>query len=104
MEAFFADHGNGAPVPVTGLMGKLVGNLVAVLAMEVTPDAIRVDDLLVAPELRSKQIGRVMLKELAELAAKMERDWLIVERRDGREFLRRVGFEERDGAMVRRVR
>jgi GNAT superfamily N-acetyltransferase len=104
VEAFLATHGNGAPVPVTGLMGKLVGNLVAVLAMEVTPDAIRIDDLLVAPELRRKQIGRVMLKELAELAAKMERDWLIVERGEGREFLRRVGFEERDGAMVRRVR
>lgn len=104
IEAFLAVHGNATATPAAGLIGKLVGNLVAVLAMEVTPDAIRVDDLLVAPELRRKQIGRVMLKELAELAAKMERDWLIVERGDGREFLRRVGFEERGGAMVRRVR
>jgi len=104
VQAFLAAHGDGASTPETGLIGKLVGNLVAVLAMEVTPDSIRVDDLIVARELRRKQIGRVMLKELAELAAKMERDWLVVERGDGREFLRRVGFVEEGVRMVRRVR
>ena len=91
-------------MPKTGLVGKLVGNLVAVLAMEVTPDAVRIDDLIVARELRRKQIARVMLKELAELAAKMERDWLVVERSDAREFLLRVGFVEEGDRMVRRVR
>ena len=93
----------GPEPPRTGLVGKLVGNLVAVLSMEVTPDAIRVDDLVVARELRRKQIGRVMLNELADLAAKMERGSLIVERTDAKEFLRRVGFVEEDGRMVRRV-
>jgi len=104
VRAFLAAHGEAGSAPETGLIGKLVGNLVAVLSMEVTPEAIRVDDLVVARDLRRKQIGRVMMIELADLAAKMERDWLVVERGDGREFLRRVGFEERDGAMVRRVR
>ena len=104
LQAFLAAHGDGGVTPETGLIGKLVGNLVAVLAMEVTADAIRVDDLIVAREVRRKQTGRVMLGELAELAAKMERDWLVVERGDGREFLRRVGFVERNGTMVRRVR
>lgn len=103
LRAFFAAHGNGAPIPESGLVGKLVGNLVAVLAMEVTGDAIRIDDLIVARELRRKQIGRVMLRELAELAVKMERDWLVVERSDGREFLRHVGFVEEGERMVRRV-
>ena len=91
-------------MPESGLVGKLVGNLVAVLSMEVMTDSIRIDELIVARELRRKQIGRVMLKELADLAAKMERDWLIVERGDGREFLRRVGFVEEGARMVRRVR
>ena len=104
LEAFFAAHGGGAATPESGLVGKLVGNLVAVLSMEVMPDSIRIDELIVARELRRKQIGRVMLKELADLAAKMERDWLIVERADGREFLRRVGFVEEGARMVRRVR
>ena len=104
LQAFLAAHGDGAAIPEAGLIGKLVGNLVAVLSMEMTGDSIRIDDLIVAREMRRKQIGRVMLRELAELAAKMERDWLVVERAHGREFLRRVGFEERDGAMVKRVR
>jgi len=104
LQAFFAAHGDGATTPENGLVGKLVGNLVAVLSMEVMPDSIRIDELIVARELRRKQIGRVMMKELADLAAKMERDWLIVERGDGKEFLERVGFVERNGAMVRKVR
>ena len=104
VRAFLAAHGQSDSPPQTGLIGKLVGNLVAVLSMEVTPEAIRVDDLVVARELRRKQIGRVMMIELADLAAKLERDWLVVERDDGREFLRRVGFEDREGSMVRRVR
>ena len=103
LQAFLLSHGDGITVHETGLIGKLVGNLVAVLAMEVTADAIRIDDLIVARELRRKQIGRIMMRELAELAAKMERDWLVVERGDGREFLRRVGFTEDGARMVRRV-
>ena len=106
VRTFLATHASGAGMPQTGLIGKLVGNLVAVLAMEVTPDAIRVDDLVVAGELRRKQIGRVMIMELADLAAKMERDWLVAERGDAAAFLRRVGFvEEGKGErMVRRVK
>ena len=104
LQAFFAAHGDGATTPENGLVGKLVGNLVAVLSMEVMPDSIRIDELIVARELRRKQIGRVMLTELAELAVKLERDWLVVERRDGREFLRRVGFIEEGERIVRKVR
>lgn len=103
VRAFLATHGEAESAPETGLIGKLVGNLVAVLSMEVTPEAIRVNDLVVAAELRRKRIGRVMLIELADLAAKMERDWLVVERDGGREFLRRVGFVEEGERMVRRV-
>ena len=103
VRGFLAAHGNGIKPPETGLIGKLVGELVAVLSMEVTSDAIRVDDLVVAPALRRKQIGRVMLNELADLAAKMERDRLVVERDGAREFLRRVGFVEEGGRMIRRT-
>lgn len=103
MRAFLEAHGEAGSAPETGLIGKLVGNLVAVLSMEVTPDAIRVDDLVVARDLRRKQIGRVMMIELADLAAKMEREWLVAERGEGREFLRRVGFVEEGERMVRRV-
>ena len=66
LQAFFAVFGDGAATPESGLIGKLVGNLVAVLSMEVMPDSIRIDELIVARELRRKQIGRVMMKELAD--------------------------------------
>ena len=101
IRAFLADHASKhAAVPDCGLLGKLLGEIVAVLSMEITPDAVRVDDLVVAKELRRKRIGRVMLAELDALAAKMERQWLVA--RDGHEFWRRVGFSG-EGEMRRRV-
>ncbi len=105
VRAFLQRHADGALVPECGLVGKLVGELVAVMTIAVTNEAIRVDDLVVAPELRRKRIGRVMLDELDGLAAKMERNWLIVERaRDAQPFFERVGFVPEGERMVRRVR
>ncbi|MEA2339460.1 MAG: hypothetical protein QOE82_3467 [Thermoanaerobaculia bacterium] len=101
IQTFAAQHG-GAPEPRSGLLGKLVGELVSVLAMDVEADAVRVVDLVVAEELRRKRIGRVMLNELASLAAKLERSWLIADVEHA-EFLRRVGFTEDQGVMKRRV-
>ena len=102
---FFAVHARQNAVPACGLIGKLLGQLVAVMDIDLSAaDAIRVRDLLVARELRRKRIGRVMMNELEALAAKMERDWLIAEAaEDGREFLRRVGFVEDGNQMVRKV-
>ena len=92
---FLASHApSHAPVPTCGLVGKLLGDIVAVLSMEITGDAVRVDGLVVAKELRRKRIGRGMLAELDALAAKMEREWLIA--LSDHEFLRRVGFSGND--------
>jgi GNAT superfamily N-acetyltransferase len=101
VRAFAAQHG-GPRDARAGLLGKLVGELVSVLAMNVEDDAIRVVDLVVAEELRRKRIGRVMLNELASLARKLERNWLIADVQHA-EFLRRVGFTEEQGVMKRRV-
>src|SRR3954452_2364079 len=99
--AFLASHAPPhAPVPACGLLGKLLGDIVAVLSMEITGDAVRVDDLVVAKDLRRKRIGRGMLAELDTLAAKMEREWLIAPK--DHEFLRRVGFSGND-VLRRRV-
>src|SRR5437899_8669911 len=91
---FFTANAHPDAVPACGLVGKLLGQLVAVMDIDLSEvDAIQVRDLLVAPELRRKRIGRVMMNELEALGAKMERDWLIAEAAgDAREFLRRVGF------------
>ena len=101
VHAFLARHAAPhVPVPSCGLLGKLLGDIVAVLSMEITSDAVRVDDLVVAKELRRKRIGRGMLAELDALAAKIDKEWLIA--REEHEFLRRVGFSGND-VLRRRV-
>jgi N-acetylglutamate synthase-like GNAT family acetyltransferase len=102
---FLSRQGLPAQAPECGLIGKLVGELVAVLAMEIDGDAVRIRDLVVDAELRRKRIGRVMLSELDALASKMDRRWLVVENPSlSREFLSRVGFVEEGGTMKRQVR
>ena len=104
---FFATNAKDGEAPSVGLLGKLVGNLVAVLAMEITSDALRIDDVFVARDLRRKRIGRLMVDDLAKLAKKMDRDRIVVEPPDdARAFFTRIGFEDGDvqRTMVRRLR
>ncbi|HEY6843144.1 MAG TPA: GNAT family N-acetyltransferase [Thermoanaerobaculia bacterium] len=105
LREFLEANGSHDGVPACGLVGKLLGTLVAVMSISYdNPGAVRIHDLLVARELRRKRIGRIMVEELAQLAAKMERDWLIAEASgSAREFLQRVGFVERGSQMVRKV-
>ena len=91
-----------APPPAWGLLGKLLGEIVAVVALEVTGDALRVGDLFVARELRRKRIGRAMMREVEQLAAKLERHRIVVDDAgDAQEFFRRVGFEHEGDQWVR---
>ena len=89
--------------PALGLIGKLVGDLVAVLAMEITADAVRIDSLIVARELRRKRIGRFMVEELARLARKIDRDRVVVDALDAGDFFRKLGFEDRDGGLELKI-
>lgn len=90
--------------PAVGLLGKLLGDIVAVVAIDLTPDALRVDDIYVARDLRKKRIGRVMMREVEQLAAKMDRRRVVVEdARDAHEFFRHVGFQNEGERWVRHV-
>jgi ribosomal protein S18 acetylase RimI-like enzyme len=112
--AFFERHGeennetalsHSESVTACGLLGKLLGEIVAVAGLEITSDALRVRELLVARELRRKWIGKVMMREIEQLAMKMDRRRLIVDdTRGAQEFLRRVGFVEEGERWVRVVR
>ncbi len=95
----------GTPTPPAwGLLGKLLGDLVAVVELEITGDALRVNDIFVAGELRKKRIGRAMMREVEQLAAKLEQRRIIVEdARGAQEFFRRVGFESEGDRWVRVV-
>lgn len=101
IRAFAARYG-GSPETRCGLLGKLVGELVSVLSMEIENDAVHLVELIVAEELRRKRVGRVMLNELATLAATLEKTWLVAGV-ENRAFLERVGFVEDGGLMRRRV-
>jgi N-acetylglutamate synthase-like GNAT family acetyltransferase len=105
VRSFLAIHAKQNAVPACGLIGKLVGELVAVMTIDLgEPNGVRIRDLIVAPDLRRKRIGRVMMNEIESLAAKMERDWLIADTAgSSREFLQRVGFIDEGTRMVRRV-
>ena len=105
VRAFLDREGSPAPVPACGLLGKLVGELVAILEMRVTTGGIEIRDILVAKSLRRKRIGRVMLAELEHIAAKMDRPRLIVAASQDAHagFLRRVGFEREGSTWVRKV-
>lgn len=90
--------------PAVGLLGKLLGDIVAVVAIDLTPDALRVDDIYVARDLRKKRIGRAMMREVEQLAAKMDRRRVVVEdARDAHEFFRHVGFQNEGERWVRDV-
>ena len=94
----------GPGIPAYGLLGKLLGDIVAVVAIDLLPEAIRIDDILVAPDLRKKRIGRVMMREVEQLAAKMDRYRVIVEdARGADEFFRHVGFRSEGERWVRDV-
>lgn len=90
--------------PAYGLLGKLLGDLVAVVTIDFTPDAVRIEEIVVARELRKKRIGRVMMREVEELAAKMDRRRVVVEdARGADEFFRHVGFRSEGERWVRDV-
>jgi len=97
-------HSMSSEATACGLLGKLLGDIVAVVGMEITDDALRVRDITVARELRRKRIGRVMMREVEQLAVKMDRRRLIVGDAGGaQEFFRRVGFESEGAEWVRVV-
>ena len=94
----------GGHEPACGLLGKLLGDIVAVVVIDITPDALRIENVVVARELRRKWIGRAMMREVEQLAAKMDRRRVIVEDAgDAHEFFRRVGFVSEGERWVRVV-
>jgi ribosomal protein S18 acetylase RimI-like enzyme len=101
---FLVSQSGRGDVPAYGLLGKLVGDLGAVVVIEITSDAVRIDDIVVAKELRRKWIGRAMLRELEQLTVKLERKRVVVDdARGAQEFFRRVGFVSEGDQWIREL-
>lgn len=97
-------HHPPTAVPACGLLGKLLGDIVAVVWLEPVVDALRVDHVVVASALRRKWIGRVMMREVEQLAAKLDRRRVVIEDTgDAQEFFRRTGFEREGERWIKVV-
>lgn len=96
---FYTNEESSSPLPldgsVPGLIGKLVGDLVAHLAFSSTGDAIRLEHIHVARLLRRKRIGRLMISELARIIGGDGGSRIEAEPSCGAaNFLRAIGFEQ----------
>jgi N-acetylglutamate synthase-like GNAT family acetyltransferase len=105
VDAFLTRQAAERATPACGLLGKLLGDIVAVVALDFSGDAMRIDDIVVARDLRRKRIGKVMMREVEQLAKKLDRRRVVVDdARGAHEFFRRVGFENQGERWVRDVR
>jgi GNAT superfamily N-acetyltransferase len=87
---------SSAPAPARGLLGKLLGELVAVVTFgDGDAGTLTVEQIFVSESMRKKRIGRAMLRETAALAAaEGKRQIAITGACSADGFLRRVGFRE----------
>jgi GNAT superfamily N-acetyltransferase len=92
------------PMAHTGLIGKLVGQLVVVVQLDFRVDEVQIEQMVVADHVRRKRIGRFMIDEADVLARKMERGWLTAaEDTPIAPFLIHIGFVQDAGKLRRRV-
>ena len=90
--------------PAGGLIGKLVGDLVAVAGTSTRGDEVILEMVVVAKALRRKRIGRVLIDALATSAAFPGQRWLVARKEESTvAFLRRVGFSDRGDSIARRI-
>jgi N-acetylglutamate synthase-like GNAT family acetyltransferase len=101
---FLVREERGDAIPACGLLAKLVGEIVAVVAMQITPDAVQIDDIVVARDVRKKRIGRYLVDEVGQIASRIDRTRLVAEGcGDADEFFRRIGFEREGSRWIRRL-
>jgi ribosomal protein S18 acetylase RimI-like enzyme len=101
---FLSSHAPDSSVPACGLLAKLVGDLVAVIALDLDgDDSVTITDIVVAPAFRRKRIGRAIVEEAVQLARKLERKALVAPVSGAPGFFRRIGFEDSGSNLVRRV-
>ena len=96
--------GTAAELPREGLVGKLLGDLVSYLSFTTGPDHVRVEEIFVAPDLRRKRVGRVMMAELEDHARRLRcREIVISQGCEATEFFVRLGFSCTDALLRKSI-
>ncbi len=104
LAAFAEVHAPGSPIPACGLLAKLVGDLAAVIAFNLDRERdVQITNLIVAGPLRRKRIGRAIVEEAAVVAARLDRNRLVVTRGTADGYFVRIGFIESGAELIRRV-
>ncbi len=104
VRTFLLRHGQGSAETRSGILAKLVGDLVAVLTMDQGEGDIELHQLAVREDLRRKRIGGLMLNELERIAVASGHQQLRTRASPlNRPFLEKAGFVEEGDFMVRRV-
>ena len=101
---FLAREAPECDPPAEGVIGKLVGDLVAVAGTSRHDDEVILEVVVVANSLRRKRIGRVLIDALATCVASPSPRWLVARKEESTvAFLRRLGFHDRGDSIVRRI-
>ena len=105
LEQFYLAENAPLPDQGDGLIGFLVGEVVAHLSFKQLPPVMEIQALWVARHLRRKRVARTMVSELASMAAKLELTRLVVRNgEEANEAFLRLGFSKApDGTLVRSV-
>ncbi len=104
VSTFVAVHAPGSAVPARGLLARLVGDLAAVIELDLDREQeVRITNLVVATPLRRKRVARAIVEEAAALAIRLDRNRLVVARGPADGYFVRIGFIESGEQLVRRV-
>lgn len=104
---FYSNEESPRPaIDQPGLVGKVVGEIVAHVSFTQDSAAIRITSIYVARLLRRKRVGRFMVSEIERLAAGGGIDRIEADSRcEMADFFRAIGFRESPGSetLVRPV-
>jgi GNAT superfamily N-acetyltransferase len=91
-------------LPANGLIGRLVGDTVSFLAFAVGGGELRINEIFVAPDLRRKRVGRVLIGELEVVARQLNCNTITVNPAcRATEFFVKMGFVETNSLLRKSI-
>lgn len=96
--------GTEMALPPDGLIGRLVGDTVSFLAFAVSGGELSINEIFVAPDLRKKRVGRVLIGELEVVARQLNCNTITVNPAcRATEFFVKMGFVETNSLLRKSI-